>query len=97
MSFSQLVSELGPPPEKVKSKKKKKRLSDFGPPLLRIPGHAPGLILKDNFIRSFEKRQIMIINEATDFTPPPPPLDPTVLERPDLTAAQTVYENNNLI
>ena len=56
-----------------------------------------GLILKDNFIRSFEKRQIMIINEATDFTPPPPPLDPTVLERPDLPAAQTVYENNNLI
>ena len=44
MSFSQLVSELGPPPEKVKSKKKKKkkkRLSDFGPPLLQIPGHAP--------------------------------------------------------
>ena len=45
MSFSQLVSEfLSFPniPEKVKSKKKKKRLSDFGPPLLRIPGHAPG-------------------------------------------------------
>ena len=44
MSFSQLISELGPPPpEKLKSKKKKKkkRLSDFGPPLLRIPGHAP--------------------------------------------------------
>ena len=40
MSFSQLVSELGPTPEKLKSKKKK-RLSDFGPPL-RIPGHAPG-------------------------------------------------------
>ena len=33
----------GPPPprEKLKSQKKK-RLSDFGPPPLRIPGHAPG-------------------------------------------------------
>ena len=43
MSFSQLVSELGPPPPiKIeKQKKKKKRLSDFGPPLLQIPGHAP--------------------------------------------------------
>ena len=30
----------GPPPLK-NGKAKKKRLSDFGPPLLRIPGHAP--------------------------------------------------------
>ena len=29
MSFSQLVSELGPPPEKVKSKKKKKKKKAF--------------------------------------------------------------------
>ena len=40
MSFSQLVSELGPPPPK-KLKSQKKRFSHFGPPLLRIPGHAP--------------------------------------------------------
>ena len=37
MSFSQLVSELGPPPEKVKSKKKKKKKKKgfqiLGPPL----------------------------------------------------------------
>ena len=36
MSFSQLVSELGPPPEKVKSKKKKKKKKAFrfwAPPL----------------------------------------------------------------
>ena len=40
MSFSQLLSELGPPPEKLKSKKKK-GFQILGPPLLRIPGHAP--------------------------------------------------------
>ena len=56
MSFSQLVSELGPPPEKVKSKKKKKkkkRLSDFGPPLLRIPGHAPAKALICELIKLY--------------------------------------------
>ena len=35
--------QFPPPPDKLKSKKKKKKktLSDFGSPLLRIPGHAP--------------------------------------------------------
>ena len=44
MSFSQQISELGPPPEKLKSKKKKKKKKAFRfwAPLLRIPGHAPG-------------------------------------------------------
>ena len=42
MSFSQLISELGPPLKNWKAKKKKKKkLSEFGPPLSRIPGHAP--------------------------------------------------------
>ena len=49
MSYSQLVSKLGPP---LKSKKKKKkRLSDFGPPLLQIPGHAPDPArLEDSYV-----------------------------------------------
>ena len=38
--LTHFLSWASPPPPKI-LKSKKKKLSDFGPPPLRIPGHAP--------------------------------------------------------
>ena len=65
MSFFHLFPELPPPPEKLKSQKKK--AFRFFPPPLRIPGHAPATSLGMENNKNFRKTVSLIFSPLSPF------------------------------